>query len=164
MCLIAKWCSTLYNPMDYGAPGSLCSWDFPGNDTGVGCHFLLWGIFLTQNRTCVSCFAGRFFTCWASFCILLMLPFILLFTLICIRVGIKRIESSTGGGCQFKEIPNNLDLSKKLLFKKIILGLHFTAVGGFLVVVWVLSLAAVWSSLVEHGLQSSWASVVVALG
>ena len=27
----------------------LCSWDFPGKDTGVGCHFLLQGIFLTQR-------------------------------------------------------------------------------------------------------------------
>ena len=27
----------------------LCPWDFPGNDTGVGCHFLLQGIFPTQG-------------------------------------------------------------------------------------------------------------------
>ena len=27
----------------------LRSWDFPGKDTGVGCHFLLQGIFLTQE-------------------------------------------------------------------------------------------------------------------
>ena len=26
-----------------------CPWDFPGKDTGVGCHFLLQGIFLTQG-------------------------------------------------------------------------------------------------------------------
>ena len=33
-----------------------CSWDSPGKNTGVGCHFLLQGIFLTQglNWTCVS--------------------------------------------------------------------------------------------------------------
>ena len=24
-------------------------WDFPGQNTGVGCHFLLQGIFLTQG-------------------------------------------------------------------------------------------------------------------
>ena len=29
-------------------PGS-CPWDFPGKNTGVGCHFLLQGIFLTQG-------------------------------------------------------------------------------------------------------------------
>ena len=27
----------------------LCPWDFPGKNTGVGCHFLLQGVFLTQG-------------------------------------------------------------------------------------------------------------------
>ena len=27
----------------------LCPWAFPDKNTGVGCHFLLWGIFLTQG-------------------------------------------------------------------------------------------------------------------
>ena len=27
----------------------LCPWDFPGKNTGVGCHFLLKGIFPTQG-------------------------------------------------------------------------------------------------------------------
>ena len=27
----------------------LCPWDFPGKDTGVGCHFLLHGVFPTQG-------------------------------------------------------------------------------------------------------------------
>ena len=27
----------------------LCPWDFPGKNTGIGCHFLLWEIFLTQE-------------------------------------------------------------------------------------------------------------------
>ena len=27
----------------------LCPWDFPGKNTGVGCRFLLQGIFLTQG-------------------------------------------------------------------------------------------------------------------
>ena len=27
----------------------LCPWDFPGKNTGAGCHFLLQGIFLTQG-------------------------------------------------------------------------------------------------------------------
>ena len=26
-----------------------CWWNFPGKNTGAGCHFLLWGIFLTQG-------------------------------------------------------------------------------------------------------------------
>ena len=27
----------------------LCPWNFPGKNAGVGCHFLLQGIFLTQG-------------------------------------------------------------------------------------------------------------------
>ena len=36
----------------------LCPWDFPGQNTGVRCHFLLQGIFPTQRSNlgpCVSC-------------------------------------------------------------------------------------------------------------
>ena len=36
----------------------LRSWDFPGKNTRVGCHFLIQGIFPTQDWTHVSCF-GR---------------------------------------------------------------------------------------------------------
>ena len=32
-----------------GATRLLCPWDFPGKDTGVGCHFLLQEIFLIQG-------------------------------------------------------------------------------------------------------------------
>ena len=31
------------------APRLLCPWDFPGKNTGVGCHFLLQGIFPTRG-------------------------------------------------------------------------------------------------------------------
>ena len=42
----------------------LYPWDSPGNNTRVGCHALLQGIFLTQgsNPCLLSCIAGRFFT------------------------------------------------------------------------------------------------------
>ena len=30
-------------------PRPLCPWDFPGKNTGVGCHLLLQGIFPTQG-------------------------------------------------------------------------------------------------------------------
>ena len=40
----------------------LCPWDSPGKNTGIGCHFLFQGNFLTQDQTWVSCIAGRFFT------------------------------------------------------------------------------------------------------
>ena len=35
----------------------LCPWNFPGKNTGVRCHFLLQGIFLTEGlNPCLSCF------------------------------------------------------------------------------------------------------------
>ena len=35
--------------MDCSLPRLLCSWDFPGKSTGVGCHFLLQRIFMAQG-------------------------------------------------------------------------------------------------------------------
>ena len=47
-CFTAKSCSTLCDPMDHSPPGSsVCG--SPSKNTGEGCHFLLWGIFLTQG-------------------------------------------------------------------------------------------------------------------
>ena len=39
-CLVAKSCSTLW-PHGLKPTRLLCPWDFPGKNTGVGCHFLL---------------------------------------------------------------------------------------------------------------------------
>ena len=46
--LVAQLCPTLWS---HGLQPTrlLCSWDFPGKDTEVGCHFLLQGIFSTQG-------------------------------------------------------------------------------------------------------------------
>ena len=50
----------------YGLPTILLRpWDFPGKNTGVGCHFLLQRIFTTQGSNWVSHIAGRCFTVWA---------------------------------------------------------------------------------------------------
>ena len=43
---VAQLCLTLCDPMDTRL---LCPWDLLGKSTGVGCHFLLQGIFLTQG-------------------------------------------------------------------------------------------------------------------
>ena len=49
------------DPVDCSLPGSLWPWDFPGKNTGVGCHFLLQGIFLTKGSNLgLSCIVGRF--------------------------------------------------------------------------------------------------------
>ena len=47
--LVTQLCPTLCDPMDLSPPGSSCLWNFPGKDAGVGCHFLLQGLFLTQG-------------------------------------------------------------------------------------------------------------------
>ena len=44
---VAKWCLTLVTPWTVSCQ-ALCPCDFPGKNTGVVCHFLLQGIFLTQ--------------------------------------------------------------------------------------------------------------------
>jgi len=48
-CLVTKSCPTLWDPIDCSPARLLCSWDFLGKSTGVGCHFLLQGIFPTQG-------------------------------------------------------------------------------------------------------------------
>ena len=63
--LVGKACPTLCDPMDCSPSGSSVHGIFPGKNTGVGCCFLLLGIFLTQRSnlwTHVSWTAGRFFT------------------------------------------------------------------------------------------------------
>ena len=52
MCVRARFlqsCPTLCNPMDYSPSGSSVYEDSPGKNTGMGCHALLQGIFLTQG-------------------------------------------------------------------------------------------------------------------
>ena len=67
-CLL-QLCPTHCNTTDCSPPGS-CSWDAPGKNTGVGCHFLLQGIFLThRSNPGLSCFlhlAGGCFTTGAT--------------------------------------------------------------------------------------------------
>ena len=48
-CEVAQSCPTLHDPMNCSLPGSSVHGDPPGNNTGVGCHFLLQGIFPTQG-------------------------------------------------------------------------------------------------------------------
>ena len=55
--------------MNYSPPGSSVHADSPGKNSGVGCHALLHGIFLTQGsnpRLLSPALAGRFFTTSAT--------------------------------------------------------------------------------------------------
>ena len=40
MCIHAQFCPTMWSP-ELQPARILCPWDFPGKNTGVGCHFLL---------------------------------------------------------------------------------------------------------------------------
>ena len=57
LCLVAQLCLILCDPMDCSPPGSSVRGDSPGKSTGVDCHFLLQGIFPTQesNRDFLHC-------------------------------------------------------------------------------------------------------------
>ena len=64
-----KWsCSVMSDSLQQNGlwPARLLRpWDFLEN-TGMGCHFLPQGIFLTQGSNLVSRIAGRLFTIWAT--------------------------------------------------------------------------------------------------
>ena len=52
LCLCAQSlqsCPTLCDPLDCSPPGSSVHGDSPGENTGVGCHALLQGVFQTQG-------------------------------------------------------------------------------------------------------------------
>ena len=61
MGLAAQLCPPLCDTLGCSLP-HLCPWDSPGQNTGVGYHDLLQGIFPTQ----VSHIAGRFFNIWTT--------------------------------------------------------------------------------------------------
>ena len=49
LCLVAQLCPTLCSLVNCSQPGSSVHGDSTGKNTGVGCHALLQGIFLTQG-------------------------------------------------------------------------------------------------------------------
>ena len=61
--LVTQSCSTLW-PHGLQLARLLHPWDFPGRNTGVGCHSLLQGIFLTQGLN--PDLPGRLFTIGAT--------------------------------------------------------------------------------------------------
>ena len=61
-CLVAKSRLTLLWRRGLEPARLLCPWDFPGKNTGVGCHFLLQGDLPDPVIEPMSCLAGEFFT------------------------------------------------------------------------------------------------------
>ena len=66
MCSVAQLCPALCDPMDYSPPRLLCPQDFPDKHTGMGCHFLLQGIFLTQGLNPGLPHCRQFLYHWAT--------------------------------------------------------------------------------------------------
>ena len=60
-CSVAKLCSILLQPYRLKTARLLCLWHFLSKNTGVGCRFLLHGIFTAQELKPRPCIAGRFF-------------------------------------------------------------------------------------------------------
>ena len=52
--LVTKLCPTLLWPCGLKPARLLCPWDFLGKNAGVGCHFLLQGIFWHRDRAYTS--------------------------------------------------------------------------------------------------------------
>ena len=61
VCSVAR-SSQLFTALWTVAGKALLSTGFPGKNSETGCHFLFPGIFPTQDRTCLFCLAGGFFT------------------------------------------------------------------------------------------------------
>ena len=59
--LVDQSCLSFCDPMDY----SLCPWDSPGKNTGVGSHSFSRGSSRPRDQTQDSCIPGSFFTIWA---------------------------------------------------------------------------------------------------
>ena len=55
VCSVAWLCPTLYDLIDCSLPGSSVHGIYQARNTGLGCHFLSQGIFLTQGLIRISC-------------------------------------------------------------------------------------------------------------
>ena len=135
--LVTLSCPTLCDLMDCRL---LCQWDSPGTNTGVGCHFLLQGIFPTQGSN----------------------PRLLHWQADSLPLNHLGTPQRVGEG---PANPDHRVLMYTSSFKKklfICFWLHWVFVAGctfsLVVVSWGYSLVAVW------GLYSMQASVIVAQG
>ena len=65
-CLAAHSCPALFQPHGLWLARLLCLWNFPGKNTGMGCCFLLQGIFLTQGSNSRLLLSRRILYHWAT--------------------------------------------------------------------------------------------------
>ena len=65
-CLVASVMSNSLQCYGLWPTRLLCPWESPGENTGVGCHALLRGIFLTQGLNPCLLHHRRILYCWAT--------------------------------------------------------------------------------------------------
>ena len=65
-CSVAQPCPTLVTLWTIQPTRFLCPWDFPGKNAGVGCHFLLQGIFLNHRLNRLCCIGKWILYHWAT--------------------------------------------------------------------------------------------------
>ena len=65
-CLVANSYPALLRSYGLRPSSLLYPWDFPGNHTGVGCHFLLQGSSWPRDQTHIPCIGRRILYHWAS--------------------------------------------------------------------------------------------------
>ena len=66
VCSVIQSCLTLLQPHGLYPARLLCPWDLPGKNTGAHCHFLLLGIFPTQESNLISCIDRQILYHWGS--------------------------------------------------------------------------------------------------
>ena len=64
--LVAQLCLTYLQPHRLQPARLFCPWDFPGKDTGMGCHFLLQRIFQTQESNPWLLLGQWILYCWTT--------------------------------------------------------------------------------------------------
>ena len=64
-CLVAKLCLTLLWPHGLWPTRLFCPWDFPGKNTGVGCHIMRRS-FQPRDQTHIFCTGRKILYRWAT--------------------------------------------------------------------------------------------------
>ena len=117
-----------YSLWSYGLypTGLLCPWNSPGKCTGVGCHFLLQGIFLTQGSNLDLRHCRQILYYWATSETLSLYMYIEIHTHICItyiHIHIHTLFSLTQSICwihhcmvEYLLLKNKMSLSKIINF------------------------------------------------
>ena len=86
--LVTKSCPILCNPKHCSPPGSSAHGFCWGKNTGVGCHFLFQGIFLTQGWILLLLLGRRILYHWAITEVLMYIIYLYVYTQKCINLNL----------------------------------------------------------------------------